>query len=82
MNLKLKYEFNDEVYAVYKEEFEDTVNIGKGKVVEFAMSKEHGLIYFLDDYSEGFKEEDLIPVARHDLLAARIDELLILKEEK
>ena len=79
MNLKLKYEFNDEVYAVYKNNYRNEVVVTKGIISEFSMSKEDGLFYYLDN-GDDFKEENLIPLTRHDLLAARIDELLKEKE--
>lgn len=74
MNINLKYKFGDEVYVVYKED--DMVRIFKDKVVEFAMSSVHGLHYYVDSLCEEFKEEELVPIDRKDLLAERIDKLL------
>lgn len=75
MKLELKYNFNDEVYVVWKEK--DIINICKGNVVEFSMSEEYGLNYYLDGaIGEEFKEEELVPVTRQDLLLERINKLL------
>lgn len=74
MNLELKYKFNDEVYVVFKED-DGMVRVFKDKVKEISMSEEYGLNYYVDRYDE-FKEEELIPVDRPDLLVERIDMLL------
>lgn len=75
MKLELKYKFGDEVYVVFKEH-DGIVRIFKDVVKEFSMSEKYGLGYYVDKLCEEFKEEELIPVDRKDLLVARIDKLL------
>ena len=74
MNINLKYKLGDEVYVVYKED--DRVQIFKDKIVELAMSTDYGLQYYGNNSCEGFKEEELVPIDRKDLLVERIDKLL------
>lgn len=74
MTIDLKYKFNDEVYVVFKED-DGMVRVFKDRIKEFSMSEEHGLTYYVDRF-EDFKEEELIPVDRPDLLVERIDMLL------
>jgi len=75
MKLDIKYNLDDEVYAVYKED-DGVVRLFKDKIVEFAISKEHGLHYFLENSGEDFKEEELILVDQQDSLIERINKLL------
>lgn len=75
MQIDIKYKFGDEVYVVFKED-DGIVKVFKDKVAEISMSAEFGLEYYVDKLYEEFKEEDLVPANRKDLLAVRIDELL------
>lgn len=79
MKLDLKYKFGDEVYVAYIED-DGIVRVFKDKIVEFSMSEEYGLHYYVDKMCEEFKEEDLILVSEPDDLLLRIDELLGGKE--
>lgn len=74
MKLDIKYKFDDEVYVVYKED--DVVRIFKGKIVEFSMSKDYGLHYYVDNSGDDYVEQELIAVDRDDLLIERINKLL------
>ena len=75
MKLDLKYKFRDEVYVVYIED-DGIVRVFKDKIVEFSMSEQHGLHYYVDKMCEEFEEEDLIQIDKPHLLIARINELL------
>ena len=75
MKLDIKYKLGEEVYAVSKED-DGLVSVLKSEIEEFSMSKIHGLHYYIKDIVAEFKEEELIPVERKDLLVERIDKLL------
>lgn len=75
MKLNLKYKFGDEVYVVYIED-DGIVRVFKDKVVEFSMSEEYGLHYYVDKMCEEFKEEELVRINDTDGLVNRINELL------
>lgn len=79
MKLDIKYNFGDEVYVVFRED-DGIVRVFKDKVVEISMSAEYGLHYYVNKLCEEFKEEELVPANRKDLLATRIDELLEAEE--
>lgn len=75
MKLDLKYNFGDEVYVVYIED-DGIVRVFKNKVVEFSMSKEYGLHYYVDKMCEEFKEEELVRIDDTVSLVKRINKLL------
>lgn len=79
MKLDLKFGIGDIVYIVYKEPRSFAVNVFKDEIVEFAMSKEYGLVYYTEKFGDEIKEENLILSNEPNievLLKAKIDELL------
>lgn len=74
MTIECKHNFDDEVYVVFKED-DGLVRIFKDKVSEISYSKKHGLNYYVG-ICEDFKEEELIPINKPDLLIERINKLL------
>ena len=79
MKLDLKFGIGDIVYIVYREPKDFEVKVFKDEIVEFAMSKEHGLVYYTEKFGDEIKEENLILASEPNievLLKAKIDELL------
>lgn len=79
MKLDLKFGIGDIVYIVYKEPKDLEVKVFKDEIVEFAMSKEYGLVYYTEKFGDEIKEENLILASEPNiefLLKSKIDELL------
>ena len=79
MKLDLKFGIGDVVYIIYKEPKDFEVKVFKDEIVEFAMSKEYGLVYYTEKYGDEIKEENMILANEPNievLLKAKIDELL------
>ena len=79
MKLDLKFGIGEIVYIIYKEPKDFEVKVFKDEIVEFAMSKEYGLVYYTEKYGDEIKEENLILASEPNievLLKAKIDELL------
>ena len=82
IKLEIKYELGEKVYAVYKE-YDGIIRVIKSEIEEIGMSKKHGLYYYIQDIvAEEFKEEELIPINRKDLLVERIDKLMEKNDEE
>lgn len=79
MKLDLKFGIGDVVYIIYKEPKDFEVKVFKDEIVEFAMSKEYGLVYYTEKFGDERKEENLILASEPNievLLKSKIDELL------
>lgn len=74
MTIECKHNLDDEVYVVFKED-DGIVRVFKDKISEIAYSKKHGLNYYVG-ICEDFKEEELIPIDKPNLLIERINKLL------
>lgn len=75
MKIEIKYGIDEEVYIVFKEQ--DTVQVIKGKIVEFSYSTKYGLCYYIDvPRYDGFKEDEIIAVDDKEGLIKKIDKLL------
>ena len=77
MTIECKHSLDDEVYVVFKED-DGVVRVFKDKISEISYSEKHGLNYYVG-ICEDFKEEELIPIDKTNLLIERINKLL--KEE-
>ena len=79
MKLDLKFGIGDIVYIVYRKPKDFEVKVFKDEIVEFAMSKEYGLVYYTEKFGDEIKEENLILASEPNievLLKSKIDELL------
>lgn len=73
---KIKYELQEKVYVVFKED-DGIVRVFSSAIDEITISKEYEISYYVKDIiGEEFKDEELIPIDRKDLLIEKIDKLL------
>ena len=79
---KIRYKLDEKIYVVFKED-DGVVRVFNSEIEEISITKEYTINYYVKDIAgEEFKEDELIPINRTDLLIERINNLLFFKENR